>query len=252
MCKGGHLGFLRVLALLLVVYSPFETACQTPSALRIALDQPNIRLNWPATVGAWTLQSTEDPTDPGGWIFQTHELQLVNGSLFLSLPIETPQRLFRLCTLSILFVDAAHAQSGNAKVIYVFLGVYHEAVHIDGTGLDGYYMTLLDYTTPIGLDGQLIGAKDSAVAQLTATDGSPALTATHLANFRLAGFQLTGLDGSGGDIGQPGMAAPAVISLDRTTTTIECVVVLGGNSGRGEKGLMQKTAARASSSLVAR
>lgn len=106
-------------------------------------------------------------------------------------------------------------------------------MHVEGTGLDGHYMTLLDYTTPIGLNGQLIGAEDSAVALLTATDGSPALTAKHLADFRLAGFQLTGLNGSGGDIGQPGMAAPAVILLDRTTTTIECVVVLGGNSGRG-------------------
>ncbi len=194
---------------------------------------------------------------------QSHEPELLEGRLTLRLPIDLPQRFFRLCTLSILFVDASNPRSGdgsfenpfktitlaaararerfvasgNEQVLYVFSGNYHEAVHFDGTGLDGYQVNLLDSTTLIGINGQLIGDEDGAVAQLTATDGSPALTATNLAGFRLTGFQLTGSNGSDGDANQPGMASPAVISLDRTTATVERVVVFGGNSGNGGEGI---------------
>ena len=178
-----HLRFVGVLALVLLVIRPFEVASQTPPHLNIRLDGASVQLDWPATVGAWLLESTEDLSVPDGWTSRWYETTLSDGRLTLTLSIESPRRFFRLCTLSILFVNASNPRSGDgsfenpfktvssaatdarerfmasgrAQVIYVFSGSYHEAVHFDGTGLDGYQVTLLDSTTSIGLNGQLIG-----------------------------------------------------------------------------------------------
>ena len=123
-------------------------------------------------------------------------------------------------------------------------GTYSDAVHFDGAGLNGYLVTLLDSTVPIGINGQIIGGQADGIARLTATTGSSAVKATNLASFRITGFDLTGSAGANGGANEPGAVSPAVISLSNSNATIQQVVLRVGKAVTAAKARERTTAAK--------
>ena len=108
-------GVPQALAVLLLVCMRIDAAGQSSSGLGIDRNGQTVQLSWPATVGEWLLETSNDFSVPAGWTFSLKKPDLLGGNLLLDLPLDKPQQYFRLCTLSILFVDSSNPQNGDGS-----------------------------------------------------------------------------------------------------------------------------------------
>lgn len=252
-------GFLPLCVLLLCLVAQLERSpAQSESILDIRrTDGRSIRLSWPVTVDYWILESTGDLSAPGSWMIEWSPPSRIARSWTLDLEAAGQRHFFRLCTSSIVFVDASSQSAGDgsfarpfrkislavdsarerflasrtAQTVYVMAGEYNESVIVNGAGIPNYMITFLDSSTAIGVNSGTIGGKPAATANLTGSAGMPALMVRDVAEFRIRGYNIAGADGVNGS------PATAALRLSNVAmATVQGSRLIGGTGTAGRDG----------------